>query len=295
MKAEKRQIESDYVGKFYILVNGSNPNGDPDAGGDPRVLVDGRSFITQDSVKSKIRLAIEEEFLAVKELFAKIGIDENEAKENYRILCNRKNKVSQFKGWEDQKFIEKYFDVRMFGATWLKSKVLDFKKASPLNMSMPISLFPVELVEITTNSMQKDKEDEKNTFGHRTVVHHGVYECEFTLTRDISRAAGTTDVDFAIFMTLLPLVYDIIPSVIRTNVSIPVSYMFKKTNSLGPIDRRLVTACRPKIKAECNGYPNCDSDYTFVNPEEVSVPGYELVKEITLSNGYSVPTSWIRI
>ena len=118
------------AGLLVFEVLGANPNGDPDWDNRPRMLSDGRGFISDVSVKAKIRrlLATHDTafFEAMREKFAFQA-------ERFHILESlrhgtdlidaiaAKNEVMKLAA-DPVAFINRFWDARLFGTTFLQNK-----------------------------------------------------------------------------------------------------------------------------------------------------------------------------
>lgn len=205
----------------YLLVEtvNSNPNGDPDNDGAPRVIgLDGTSTVSLQSIRRKVRdhiLYRTPTFMAVcKEL----GITDAEIEANYNIYVESSRPASAYAtefSNDPSAFYDRYWDARLFGHTLLggdspKKGGPTHKAGGPLFGGMLESLQPVEIYTATLTRAQgttpgKDRDIAPN--GIR-VVRYGLYGGRFGFSPDLAAPHRTRDKDVALFLALLPFVYN---------------------------------------------------------------------------------------
>jgi len=122
--SEKKEnlVDKRATGLLIIEVRNSNPNGDPDRESDPRQRQDGRGEISPVSFKRKLRDLIDDkEGQAWKEISELAGVKD---KDRFFILEHRgrdRKQIEKELDGEGTKFIEKYWDGRVFGNTFLEA------------------------------------------------------------------------------------------------------------------------------------------------------------------------------
>lgn len=112
---------SDFIkrgtGLLLIDVKDSNPNGDPDRESDPRTRQDGRGEISPVSFKRKLRDLVSAKDSPVwQEIAAELGLSES----GYDILESKDTKRADVRTLTTDELLEKYWDVRVFGTTFLE-------------------------------------------------------------------------------------------------------------------------------------------------------------------------------
>src|SRR5579875_89251 len=109
------------TGLLVIEVRCSNPNGDPDAESDPRTFdADGRGLISPVSFKRKLRdLVAEKEGPVWEAAVRRLSLNGNGRA--YEILESRGRKRDEISKLGREKFVNKYWDARVFGNTFLES------------------------------------------------------------------------------------------------------------------------------------------------------------------------------
>ncbi len=107
------------TGLLLIDVTNSNPNGDPDRESDPRTRQDGRGEISPVSFKRKLRNLVEAKDSPLwKELAEELNLPE----EGFDILESKTTKRSDIRNLSSEELLAKYWDVRVFGTTFLEEE-----------------------------------------------------------------------------------------------------------------------------------------------------------------------------
>ena len=152
------------TGLLVLEAVNSNPNGDPDRDGEPRQRDNGRGEISPVSFKRKLRDLIEQNdkdehdtplFKALPEKFSG-----KEHEKQYLILEHRGRNRSQIKEEMREnslqsgrrKFVERYWDARVFGNTFLEEGEDNFIRTGVVQFGMGISLAPVEIIRQTNTN-----------------------------------------------------------------------------------------------------------------------------------------------
>ena len=113
------------TGLLWIETINSNPNGNPDQDSEPRQRSDERGEISPVSFKHKVReLVAYKEGPIWKEISAELGIEPSEMG-HYDILEQKETKRSEVKRLSSQEFLDRYWDARVFGSTFLEGKIKD--------------------------------------------------------------------------------------------------------------------------------------------------------------------------
>lgn len=175
-----------------------NPNGDPDNGGDPRQLPDGRLVVTDACYKRMLRDYLEEV----------CGLPIYISREAKQAKLSLKDQSAKYPKATDA--IQGFYDVRMFGAVYLAGGKKGAKKdgegeaadnaqiLGPVQIECGFSDGPVQVTEMAIGRILKEDSND-GTFGRKTVVenveitHHGRY------SGNLGRKAGVTAEDMAAF------------------------------------------------------------------------------------------------
>lgn len=277
-------------GVYIIESEMSNPNGDPDCGGAPRLDPFGYGWITPVSVKSKLRYILADPSSPVTKYFmdkykldiSNFCIFESRAKGFDVAETEVLNSLHQFieKNGEEA-LLKRFWDMRLFGTTALEenpdknTKALNFKRTGCVQMSVPVSVAPVEVVSATVS--KKSPLDKANiekgtgTFGNQSfqVVRHGIYVGTYNVNPLEAPKTQATEEDLELFKALLPRAYDLTPAASRAGMRIVSVLHAEHSDPIGsfnPFD--FITAARPKVK-EGVEVPLSIADYHIPTLEEV--------------------------
>lgn len=234
---------------LHLEVVNSNPNGDPDAGGRPRV--DPRTnigLISGESVKRKIRDYVQmskagengyDIFIAnntylnakIEEGVVSVGLDPQKTKE--RSLED----IQNASGWMAQK----YFDIRVFGGL-LTTGANAGQVRGPLQIGMGRSFDPVVVQEVTITRSAVTTEAEfqervgkgvVGTMGNKPVVLYGLYEIRGIYNPFFGQQTGVTEDDLQLVWESLVMAWDLTASSTRGQVTPRGLYIFSHDNQLG--------------------------------------------------------------
>ncbi len=251
------------TGLVVVEVTNSNPNGDPDRESDPRQRDDRRGEISPVSFKRKLRDLVEDKECSV---WKQIEKDLKIKKENFDILESRgRNRDQIKKEIEEKKFIEKYWDARIFGNTFLEKEMKkDSIKTGVVQIGMGVSVAPIEVERITyTNKagVEGDKEQGMAPLSYRIVVH-GVYCIPFFVNPNYAHKSGCTKIDIDLLSKLIPFAYSHNRSAIRPFVEIRHAWYCEHKNPVGSCsDFEIIGALTPKKKGNIEEPSSSWDDY----------------------------------
>ena len=220
----------------------SNPNGDPNNEGRPRIGPDGRGEISPQSVKRKIRDYVKT--VHGKEIFIDHGVVLNVAIENAYLSAapsdkpNKDTKKHVSKGGFDA-MCARYWDVRVFGGVMTTGEFNCGKALGPAQVSWGESIgkiMPQELkisrVAATSESQSKDKGNQ--TFGASYKVPGcKLYTITITICPYQAAKTGMTEDDVTLLIEAIQNCWTISASASRPNVSCPVMVVFEHKRHLG--------------------------------------------------------------
>ena len=243
------------TGLLVIEVVNSNPNGNPDQESDPRQRANGIGEISPVSFKRKLRDLLNDHTSLFFESLPSIFL-ENE--DRYYILESRgrDRKTIQDEMGKDPKvfldsvFVNKYWDARVFGNTFLEEGASkDFIKTGVIQFGMGVSLSNINIIRQTNTSkagVQEGKNSGMAPLAFR-VVEHGVYCMPFFVNPNFAAKTGCTKEDIELFKLLIPKAYDLNRSAIRADVRIRHAWYIEHLNALGSCpDYLLLEALTPK-------------------------------------------------
>lgn len=249
------------VGFFIFECNGANPNGGPDAQGRPRTLRDYTGWITDVSIKAKVRFIMaDHESDVFKAIQEKFGFNPD----NYHVWesfyrgttgltpVEAKNQMLDLFISDPQAAINKYFDVRIFGSNILEEKdkkdknkpSRKFIKTGVVTITNPVSIASIDIEE-TTLSKKADLDDAhlmelQGTLAPdaKKFVEHGLYVSRICVNSHIARHTNTTKEDIEVLKFVLPKIFNFTGSASRPVGSIIPRHLwwYEHKNALGDIN-----------------------------------------------------------
>jgi CRISPR-associated protein Csd2 len=273
---------------LIIEVRGSNPNGDPDAEGEPRTLgADRRGLISPVSFKRKLRDLVNGEegpiWQKAQEVLQLSGDNRS-----YGILETRGRDRGSISKMGRDDFVNAYWDARVFGNTFLESlkdepvdddaakskggkrKTGDkdhFISVGTVQFGPGVSIAPIDIEYQTwTNKagVQEGKDRGMAPLAWR-FVRHAVYTMPFFVNPLVARKSGCSASDIHLMKYLIPFAYSATASVARPSVVILHGWYADHKTPLGSCpDYRIIDAMTPKKRA--------DPDQPSYSIEEYDVP-----------------------
>ncbi len=257
------------TGLLVIEVVNSNPNGDPDRENDPRQRANGIGEISPVSFKRKLRDLIEDTNSIV---FRSLPETYQNNPENYRILESRgrdraeiKKEMGDIQSFMSSKFVQKYWDARLFGNTFLEEGGdKGFIKTGAVQFGVGTSISPVSIVR-NTNTNKAGVEDGKNAgmapLAFR-IVEHGVYCMPFFVNPNFAEKSGCTIQDIELMKLLIPHAYDLTRSAVRPDVRLRHAWYIEHKSPLGSCpDHLLIDALTPERIGDASVASSTWKDY----------------------------------
>jgi len=262
------------TGLLVIEVINSNPNGDPDRESDPRQRPDRRGEISPVSFKRKVRDLIDNKAGEVwKHLAKKLKLDpgkhdilesRNRGFEGAASAQEAWKKVLELIEGDAAKAKDKYWDARVFGATFLEKgedapsgttsqKDRKFIRTGVAQFGLGVSIAPINIRRFTMTKMasaQEEKDRGMAPLGFR-VVEHGVYTMPFFINPNAATKSDCTARDIGVLLKTIPHAYAFNRSLARTMVEIRHAWYMEHTSPLGSCsDFALIDALTPKRKKD---------------------------------------------
>jgi Cas7 group CRISPR-associated protein Csh2 len=279
------------TGFLVIVVENSNPNGDPDQESDPRRRShDNRGMITGVSFKRKLRdLVLRKDELVWPKVAVALGIKNNNgswSRDNFEfdILERRdinRSDVNRLLNNQFDKFKKQFWDARVFGNTFLEEGGQDTIRSGVAHFGLAVSVSPVRVHRLTKTKMapvQSAREGEQGPsrgmapLAHR-VVEHGIYGMPFFINptgAQGKRGTGCTPLDIALILKLIRYAYPHTKSDIRPLVEVRHAWYAEHEDDLGSF-----------------------SEFEFIEkltPRRLGGdPGKESVSGVPLKDQYDVP------
>ncbi|MGH6897263.1 MAG: type I CRISPR-associated protein Cas7 [Geminicoccaceae bacterium] len=263
------------TGVLVIEVRGSNPNGDPDAEGEPRTLgADRRGLISPVSFKRKLRDLVADQSGPVWDEAANVlGFRQNANGHEYRILESRDRKRDVIWKMDPEPFRQAFWDARVFGNTFLegmKGKNYDpgekdhFINTGAVQFGPGVSVAPIDIEYQTwTNKagVEEGKDRGMAPLAWR-FVPHAVYVMPFFVNPLVARKSGCSVQDIELMKFLIPLAYRATASVARPDVEILHAWYGEHKSPLGSCpDYKIIDAMMPRKKSEPDQPSRSASDY----------------------------------
>lgn len=217
-------------------VTDGNPNGDPDAGNQPRTDDEtGHGLVTDVAVKRKIRDVVP--LLRPDDTRYGIFVEAGHAL-NDRIeesLAASPGQPAQAQQW----MCEHYFDVRMFGA------VLSTGKSGgaghlrgPLQLTFARSHDPIQPTDHTiTRVTQTKREDidagQTTEMGSKWTIPYGLYRAHAYYSAPRAGKTGITSDDLAVLWQAITVMFDHDRSAARGEMKLCGLYVFSHPNPVG--------------------------------------------------------------
>jgi CRISPR-associated protein Csd2 len=241
------------TGLLVIEVINSNPNGDPDRESDPRQRPDERGEISAVSFKRKIRDLVQEKDGPVWECISK-SFESPLDPDQFCILENRaRDRPAIIKEIADGTFMQKYWDARLFGNTFLEEGLSKSHiKTGVAQFGMGVSVAPILIERITTTNpnVEEDKDQGMAPLAYR-VVQHAVYCMPFFVNPTAAKKSGCQKCDIELLLRTIPYAYAHTASYVRPFVGIRHAWYMEHKSALGSCsDFELISALAPRKKTD---------------------------------------------
>lgn len=242
---------------FVLLfdVTDGNPNGDPDAGNQPRVDPETmQGLVTDVSLKRKARDWISASVGA--EPRFKIYVESGEAlntkhERAYTAQGIKSTGVKQDRSDVDKArawMCENFFDIRMFGAV-MSTGVNCGQVRGPLQLTFARSIDPVVIIDLSITRVAVTRaEDAKvevadeggagtggkqTEMGRKSIVPYGLYRAHGFFNAHFAAQTGATEEDLDLFWKALQNMWDLDRSSSRGEMACQGLYVFSHDSSLG--------------------------------------------------------------
>ncbi|HEY9471246.1 MAG TPA: type I-C CRISPR-associated protein Cas7/Csd2 [Propionibacteriaceae bacterium] len=224
-------------------VTDGNPNGDPDAGNQPRTDDEtGQGLVTDVAIKRKIRDVVPE----IKPgdsrygIFVEAGHALNTRIDQARAALPNSS-VEEKQAW----LCERYFDIRMFGAVLSTGQKEEGKKNAgagqirgPWQFTFARSLHAVlptdhAITRVTQTRQQDIDKGETTELGSKWTVPYGLYRAHAFYSASRAGKTGVTGEDLHTFWTALAMMFDHDRSATRGEMKLCGLYVFSHPNAFG--------------------------------------------------------------
>ena len=284
---------------FVLLfdVRDGNPNGDPDAGNQPRVDPETmQGLVTDVSIKRKVR-----DYADIADSHGegrgKIYVQRGEflATQRERVFGehggNKKTDPDEARKW----MCSEFFDVRMFGAVMSMTEHNAGQVRGPMQLTFARSVDPIIPLDSTITGPAQNQKDvnqadsaddtdagrNKNTMGRKSMVPYGLYRAKGFFNPHYASDTGVDSDDLNLFWTALEMAWDHDRSAARGEMACRGLYIFTHTNRLGDAAAHclldLISVPTSTVDA-----PRSFSDYTVERPVDGPLEAFPAITLTTL-------------
>jgi CRISPR-associated protein Csd2 len=275
-------------------VTHGNPNGDPDAGNQPRTNpLDMRGLVSDVAIKRKVRNYIAaarpadnggDDGAADNARF-KIYVEEGAAlngrhARSYSALGLTAKKTNREEQLQAQRWMcDNFFDVRMFGAVMSTGDHGCGQSKGPLQVSFASSIDPIFPLDVTITRVAVTRVEELDKMlseeaggkdremGRKGIVPYGLYRAHVFYSPHFGVRNGVTTDDLGLFWHSLKMMWDLDRSSARADMNCRGLFVFSHTNPLGDAPaHKLLDQIRVQ-KGAGTEYPSSFGDYDVESPE----------------------------
>ncbi|WP_435592784.1 type I-C CRISPR-associated protein Cas7/Csd2 [Nocardia sp. bgisy118] len=271
---------------FLFDVTDGNPNGDPDAGNQPRTdIYTGHGLVTDVAIKRKFRdtLALAAAGHPRYGIFVEAGhalntrlVESLSATGVERDKDTKKGGKTKAKLTPEQAqaarawLCDRYADIRLFGAVLSTGETNALGAIrGPLQFGMARSIDPITPTEhaITrvTQTRQEDIDDgERTEMGSKWTVPYALYRVEISYSAARGAQTGVDTKDFELLYQVMEMMFDHDASAARGRMTARGLHVFSHDNTFGNAPaQKLVERIRavPAGDAEEERSPRCFGDY----------------------------------
>lgn len=240
-------LQNKYDFIYLFDVTNGNPNGDPDAGNEPRMDAEtGIGYVTDVCLKRKVRNYID----LVKNGEPGYNIlikNDKPLNEKFRAAYEAeglepdktKKGTNPANEWKAQQFMcRNYYDVRTFGAVMSTGENSCGIVRGPVQFSFADSISPISIntVTITRQAKTDSKRAEKGDteMGNKSMVPYGLYRMSGHVSAALAnKQTGLSEEDVELLWKALINMFDEDRSAARGDMEVRGLYVFKHDNVLG--------------------------------------------------------------
>lgn len=262
-----------------------NPNGDPDAGNQPRTDDEtGQGLVTDVAIKRKIRDTVS--LLRGDDPRFGIFVEAGHAL-NTRIEAGLK--ANPGKADEAQKWLcEHYFDIRMFGAVLSTGKGGGAGQVrGPLQLTFARSIDPIlptdhAITRVTQTRQEDIDKGERTEMGSKWTVPYGLYKAHAFFSAPRAGKTGVTEDDMAALWQAIGLMFDHDRSATRGEMKLCGLYVFSHSDALGVAPAASLTGRITLARSEPEKAARSHTDYVRTIDAAPLPDGVELTKLVDL-------------
>ncbi|MER6175441.1 type I-C CRISPR-associated protein Cas7/Csd2 [Streptosporangium sp. NPDC001681] len=262
-------------------VHDGNPNGDPDAGNQPRVDTETyQGLVTDVALKRKIRDTIP--LLHPDDprykIFVEAGIALNSQIERGFVgtgVKPSKKATPQERDAVQQWMCDNFFDIRLFGGVLSTGDAQAGHVRGPLQINFARSIspiFPVDhaITRVTQTRQADIDKGEQTEMGSKWTVHYGLYRAHAYYSAARGQKTGVTSQDLDTLWQILANMFDHDRSATRGEMAIRGLYVFSHDNAFGRA-RASTLFDRVQVTLLNEGVPRSHNDYK-VHIDDTNLP-----------------------
>jgi CRISPR-associated protein Csd2 len=237
-------IQNRYEFVYLFDVTNGNPNGDPDAGNQPRLEPEtSRGLVTDVCLKRKVRNYVEitkngtpsyaiymQERSVLNRQHGKAYAAIN-LKPDTKRLPKDEAKARDLTSW----MCANFYDIRAFGAV-MTTEVNCGQVRGPIQMAFAQSIDPIVPLEIsiTRSSVTNERDLEKErTMGRKHIVPYGLYRGHGFISAHLAERTGFSDDDLKLFWDALKSMFEHDRSAARGEMAARRLVVFRHKDKLG--------------------------------------------------------------
>jgi CRISPR-associated protein Csd2 len=265
-------------------VSDGNPNGDPDAGNQPRTDDEtGQGLVTDVAIKRKIRDTVS--LLRGDDprygIFVESGFALNTRIEAALQASPGKENAQQW-------LCDHYFDIRMFGgvlSTGQKGGAGQIR--GPVQLTFARSFDPVLPTDHTITRVTQTRQDdidkgERTEIGSKWTVPYGLYRAHAFFSAPRAGKTGVTTEDLAVFWQAISVMFDHDRAASRGEMKLCGLYVFSHPDAFGVAPSASLTRRLTVNRVNPEKAPRAHTDYMRVWDESSLPDGVELAKLVDL-------------
>lgn len=260
MNNENRSVNNRYDFVLLFDVENGNPNGDPDAGNQPRIDPETAHGIVSDvCLKRKVRnyvalarpdagyeIYVKEKAIlnqqherAYRDLDITPAAKESGKAEGKKNAAKTKRDSQENVDRARQWMCRNFYDVRTFGAV-MSTGVNCGQVRGPVQITFARSIDPVLALEhsitrmaVTTEREAEDQSGENRTMGRKNTIPYGLYRAHGFVSAPLAAQTGFDDADLDLLWTALTDMFEHDRSASRGLMSARKLVIFKHDSALG--------------------------------------------------------------
>jgi CRISPR-associated protein Csd2 len=262
-----------------------NPNGDPDAGNQPRTDDEnGQGLVTDVAIKRKIRDTVS--LLRGDDPRYGIFVEAGHAL-NTRIeeaLAANPGKAGDAQQW----LCEHYFDIRMFGAVLTTGpKGGAGQVRGPVQFTFGRSIDPIlptdhTITRVTQTRQEDINKGESTEIGSKWTVPYGLYRAHAFFSAPRAQKTGVTSDDLAALWQAISVMFDHDRAATRGEMKTCGLYVFSHPDALGVAPSAALTQRVSVIPRDREKPPRSHTDYRVEVDQSALPDRVELTKVVNL-------------